>query len=544
MPPFWLLPLLLLTPLAGEGPVSSPDEASEVLPEDDLLERRGAVIGEILIRTDDVFDLEDPKDDRKLFRLANRFHIVTRPGVVRRQLLFREGDLYSRRRLEESERLLRSNRYLYDARIRPLRCRDNRVDVEVRTRDVWTLTGGIGFSRGGGENTTRFELQDSNFLGLGKDLTLQRLNDVDRTTLMARYRDFQVAGSRVRLEAEYSDLSDGTRRALAVERPFYSLDTRWAAGLGALSEELVDPLYERGEVVDRFRHDRTFFEISGGLSRGLARDTARRWRFGATYARDLFSIAEGFEAPALPDDRLLVYPWIAFEAVEDDYTESVDLDQIHRIEDRHAGRRLFARLGWSSPVFGGDRHRLLYEAAASDGFRPGQGQLLEVTASAAGRWEQAGARNLLVSAVGRYYRRNLGRHLFFARLQVDFARDLDGERQLLLGGDNGLRGYPLRFQDGDRRFLVTLEQRFFTDWYLFRLVRVGGAVFFDAGRSWFAGSSSAASPGVLKDVGLGLRLASTRSGRGRFIHLDVAFPLDGDSSIDGVQWLVTTHETF
>jgi hypothetical protein len=28
------------------------------------------------------------------------------------------------------------------------------------------------------------------------------------------------------------------------------------------------------------------------------------------------------------------------------------------------------------------------------------------------------------------------------------------------------------------------------------------------------------------------------------IHLDVAFPLDRDPSIDSVQWLVSTRETF
>ena len=54
--------------------------------------------------------------------------------------------------------------------------------------------------------------------------------------------------------------------------------------------------------------------------------------------------------------------------------------------------------------------------------------------------------------------------------------------QLLLGGDNGLRGYPLRYQSGDRRALFTIEERAYTDWYPFRLVRVGGAVFYDPRR--------------------------------------------------------------
>ena len=120
--------------------------------------------------------------------------------------------------------------------------------------------------------------------------------------------------------------------------------------------------------------------------------------------------------------------------------------------------------------------------------------------------------------------------------------NLDPEQQILLGGDSGLRGYPQRFQTGDRRFLVTLEQRFYTNFEPFQLVNVGAAVFFDAGRAWFAGMDG--DLGVLKDVGFGLRLSPSRSGRGTLVHVDVAFPLDGPSSIDSVQWLVTTKDTF
>ena len=131
---------------------------------------------------------------------------------------------------------------------------------------------------------------------------------------------------------------------------------------------------------------------------------------------------------------------------------------------------------------------------------------------------------------------------FYAGLGADVARALDTESQLLLGGDSGLRGYPLRFQDGDRRLLLTLEQRFFSRREFFRLFNLGAAVFFDAGSAWF--EDSLADPEVLRDVGLGLRIGSSRSGGGTMVHLDLAFPLDRDRSIESVQWLVSTSETF
>jgi len=84
---------------------------------------------------------------------------------------------------------------------------------------------------------------------------------------------------------------------------------------------------------------------------------------------------------------------------------------------------------------------------------------------------------------------------------------LDVDNQVLLGGDNGLRGYPLRYQDGTAQALWTIEQRFFSDWYPFRLFRVGAAAFFDMGRIWGNAPLAAPSLGLLKDAGFGLRFS-------------------------------------
>ena len=89
-----------------------------------------------------------------------------------------------------------------------------------------------------------------------------------------------------------------------------------------------------------------------------------------------------------------------------------------------------------------------------------------------------------------------------------------------------------------------LEQRFFSDWYPFRLFHVGGAVFFDVGRAWGEAPVTASTNGWLKDVGFGLRLGNTRSGLGRMTHIDLAYPLDGDGDLSNLQFLVSTKKSF
>jgi hypothetical protein len=45
-------------------------------------------------------------------------------------------------------------------------------------------------------------------------------------------------------------------------------------------------------------------------------------------------------------------------------------------------------------------------------------------------------------------------------------------------------------------------------------------------------------------VGFGLRLGNGRSALGSVLHVDFAFPLDGDSSIHRMQVLVETKHRF
>jgi outer membrane translocation and assembly module TamA len=116
--------------------------------------------------------------------------------------------------------------------------------------------------------------------------------------------------------------------------------------------------------------------------------------------------------------------------------------------------------------------------------------------------------------------------------------------QLVLGGDNGLRGYPLRYQTGARRVLLTAEQRIYTDVYLWRLFRLGGAAFVDVGRAWGGSLPTTDNSGWLADVGLGLRVVSERSSFGTVVHIDMALPLRRADDVSRVQFQVKAKRSF
>jgi hypothetical protein len=530
----------------GAPPTHAEDRRGEL--NDEALEAAGLRVGEIIIDNGDVFDPSIPAENHAIFRLANRLHIETRPKIIRDQLLFDSGDKFSASLLRESERILRSNSYLFDARITPVRVHDGLVDVVVHTKDVWTLNPGISFGRSGGENSSGFTFEESNLLGTGREIMLGYDQDVDRNSRRIRYTDPHFRGGWNRLRLAYEDNSDGKLREFSFDQPFYALSTAHAGGAGYRDWDRIDSRYNLGDVVDKFRHIEEHVEGSGGWSsRSADDDWVRRFSIGFAYDTDSFEfISDPLAATSIPENRRLIYPFFDVELLQDAFEERRNQDQIARTEDFYAGTYAHARLGYASTAWGSDRDSILFTLKAGTTLERGDNHehSLLIESKGGARFEHGRLENALYGAESRYYWRVSKSQLFFASLSGTVSKNLDADRQILLGGDNGLRGYPLRYQDGSARALLTLEQRVYTKYYLFRLFHVGGAVFFDMGRTWGRGTVAGPSEGLLKDVGLGLRFGSSRSAFGNVIHVDLAFPLDGDKSIDKVQLVVETKKSF
>jgi outer membrane protein assembly factor BamA len=533
---------LLASALAASG---TPSVRAEDPSSQTTLDAPDARIGEVVIRGNPVFDPEDPRENRLLYRLANRLHVPTHESAIRAQLLFRPGDQFEQRKIEETERNLRSLRFLREPRVRPTRYHDGVVDIEVQSHDVWTLSPGFSFGRSGGANHTNVEFEDGNFLGLGKFVQAGIGSDVDRTSTIFEWRDPNILGSHWRSGVRFADSSDGGGFELGVTRPFYSLDTRWSAGVSALSDESVERRYSLGEIADGYQRDQREAHVFAGRSSGLEGGRVHRWIAGLRYDSTRFASSPLAPAPSLlPKDRVLSYPYVRYETIRDGYAVARNHDQIGRTEDLDFGTRYSAELGWAAPAFGANRSAAVLQAEASRGLRLDGERHLFFSASLSGRVEGGQSRDAALKTSTRYFWRTSEDTLFYAAFQAEAGHALDADHDFLLGGDSGLRGYPLRYQAGNTRAIFTVEERLYTDWSPLNLFRVGGAVFLDVGRTWGPSAVNAPNLGILKDIGVGLRFGSTRSALANVIHVDLAVPLDRDASIRGLQFLIETKKSF
>ncbi len=106
-------------------------------------------------------------------RTVDALHYTSREWVLRRNLLFEEGDKVDPLTMIHNEEVLRSLNFISDAYIL-LSVRDtlgdpNRVDVFVYSRDHWSINIDISEKTSGEYGISGY---DNNFLGLGQKLTL------------------------------------------------------------------------------------------------------------------------------------------------------------------------------------------------------------------------------------------------------------------------------------------------------------------------------------------------------------------------------------
>lgn len=509
----------------------------------------GTRIGRIDVVRVNVFDPKVPGENRFVYRLVNLLHRpnLTRPHTVRHLLTVRSGEPCTPERLEEAERELREFGFVQDAWVEVTGRRGDEVDLLVRVRDAWTTSLGLSASSQGGASQSSISLHEENLLGTGTRFGFERDSDQDRVERAFELYAPAVLPWRMELDLRNSDNSDGHQRAVRLERPFFSLETRFMFRVDQDEQMRVDKVYVGPDPVDFWSVDsRSGSALLGWSPRGLVDDRVSRLYFGVAHDRQQWAIDPNQDArldrPDLaPSDRDLVLGHVAFEWQHVDFRRVRYLNLATRVEDFDLGTLFSARIRTSLPGLskdsGGDldltvrrgfalkRHAFM---TLRGGFR---------IARLNGEW-----RNALTTVDARYWRPLGTYQTFYARAFVGQGRGLDGQERFLLGGDTGLRGYRSRAFTGENQLLLTAEHRYFAPWELFHVLRVGLVGFAEVGAAW---DGKLRRTDLHPDVGLGLRLAILRSSAGTTLHFNVAAPIGGvDPGERRVRYSVLSATTF
>jgi len=503
----------------------------------------GKTIRNIRFQQMTIFDPNNPDENNKLYLLLNKLHVKTRTKVVASQLLFKVGDKVNHKRLEETARNLRTRKYLTNAYVLPEKVCGDAVDVVVITQDAWAIEPQVSFSHKSSDSQTGFAISDANVFGTGNSFKVGYNESELRSAVSYELSNPYFLNKQIAVRVVYQDTSDGRNSLVSVARPFYSLDSPWASGLQISDLSQVEEVRSRGEVINTFSHQAINNEIYYGKATDINEDFTQRWLVGFTHEEDTFE-ADIDTLQPIPQRDKAVYPWVEYQYLQNKYGVFKNLNQIQRPEDIAIGQTMSFRFGFAGTAFGNQDDVFRYIARYSNIIDFSDRHLLEIEMGLDGRqhlkFDELDP-NIFTSSVAYHYLQD-EKNRWYARFEFGAGESLPQYKQLTVGDITGLRGYPTDYLRGDRRYVITLERRYFSDVHIFNLMRVGGVVFFDAGKAW--GLPSEPKAPLLSNVGIGLRLSSTKVRIGNIIHVDVAMPTSASEGLSKYQLTIGAFQKF
>jgi len=504
----------------------------------------------IIFKPQTIFDVNED-GITFLHRWANAIHIDTKIITLENEATFFLNKCNNNfADMAELERHLRSRRYLRDAKVSS----DDEVEnITITTWDNWSLMPTVSFGRKGGINTYSFGIKERNLFGLGIDTEIESYRNTQRSgyKVLATIPLFQKQNTAVKLR--FADNDDGQQYSLFLHKAFAGFHTKTAYNVGFNEESRNDTLFQNGQDQSIYAHDISYKELNYAWLNFNSESHLLRYRFGVTQNKHTFSSISPEEMSELtspplttihPESRDLLYPWLAFEYIEKDFRKLTNVHLITQIEDFNHGWQLSSRLGLAN----GNKENSawsIWKMRVKKGFNIHNNALLLLDFALANDIYQQRNSRLLVKLTGEYfYQLNKSWGVYLGNANV-VSKNQYLDRPVTMGGNTGLRGFPLQYQHGDSSIKVSSEIRYYPEINLFKLFDLAGVAFVDVGRTYGQSTVKNIESGWLGSMGVGLRLHSPHSGGNHpIIHIDFAFPQSNNAEINSFEIRVQAKKSF
>jgi len=479
----------------------------------------------VSIQRNDIFD---PAESTSWFtRLANRLHITTREGVVRRELLLKPGEPYDSARAAETARNLRALGVFRQVQVDTVRS-DSGLIVNVITRDGWSTRPEFRFRSTGGETEYTLAFIEDNLLGTASQASVKYRKTPDRTSTSFSFLQPRFISRSIRFGVEYQDRSDGRRFSLLAGQPFYALASRGSLLVRAEDrDERVLRFFEGERVAsDTVRRELQLVRLEGGVA--IRASSAGYIRLGAVgqVRRDGFA---DVGSDVNTENTGAVGPFLEWRRAR--YIVARGFVGFGREEDVDVSTAIRIGAMVAPESFGYERSGVAPFIAGRAGASLGAGFLF-LDLKANGLYDSGGLDSGSVIVGGTVVLQPGSRHTLVLHGDGGWIRNpLPGE-EFDLGLGSGPRAFGSHSFTGDRTFFTTAEYRYTVKEELWKVVGIGVAGFVDYGGAWYDGSPRRTG----WNAGIGLRLGASRAASVEAIRIDLAHRFANDA--EGSGWLL------
>jgi hypothetical protein len=438
----------------------------------------GKVIRTITIETLDPFGYSvndtTKKPDNWLENFGNSVHLKSKQMTIRNLLLFKKHEKLDSLLVKESERLIRSQRYIRRVAIKPLPVgtSNDSVDLYIRVLDSWSLIPN-GSASGSG---TSFEITERNFFGLGHEFRneFDKRFNTGQTSYLARYRVPNIVNTYIDGEINYEIWrGDNSQKSFSLQRQFFSAYTRWAGGV-YFEEKLVrDSLPDNENVYAMQNYKTEAQDYWAGYSFKIFKGFTEEDRTTNLVTTGRFYNQVYKESPSAVYDSINFYSdqrlyltsvgITSRKFVQDKFLFNYDI-----VEDIPIGKVYSATFGIQDK---NNEHRFYLGARYGFGNYYKWGYLS--TNAEVGSFFYNNNRYQSVFKLDMLYFTNIlewgewrFRHFIKPLLVFGDNRMPIITDQLNLNGDNGIQGFFSREVLGTRKLLLTLQTQSYSPWNL------------------------------------------------------------------------------
>lgn len=445
-------------------------------------------------------------DPNKAENLFNKTHINTTEKIIRKNLLFSEGDTISPLILSDNERILRQLSYIDDARIIIVPLSDEEADILVLTKDVYSLGASFAYK---GLKSGSVSIFEKNILGIGHELGFEIPYDSkasDSPGIGVHYLIDNIWKSFINLNMYYLDGLGEKTYGLSLSRNFVSSYTKYAGGISIRQMYTSEDLNNTLPVPEPFKFNFQDYWIARSFL--LNKESVSRLILGVRYTNN-----NVFDRPfILPDSyyylqKYRLYLGSAAFSLQKYYKANL-IYGYGRTEDIPYGGLLRVTFGKEFNEFQDFRKRTYMGAEIAFGKSSKALGYFYSSAGIASYLDGTQTRQGLLSLSMKYFSNliALGNHRVRNFIYIDYTRGFDRNTDefLSLNNENDFSGFSNDSITGTQRLSINLESVLFSpmNLYDFRFAFFGFTDF-----ALLSGSNQILGKGnILTGLGLGVRI--------------------------------------
>ena len=490
--------MVALSPLGALGGQVQPPRVATVSSRG-VLPRAGCAgqtISDIVVVTQQPYTDKLPRRAEFLGHTARALHATTRTNVVRRFLLLDVGDPCNQIRRAESERILRAQPFLVDARIDVYDDEAGGVRLEVQTRDEFSLIAEPNLKLAA-PVLKAIRLGDANLGGLGLlAAATWREGGPFNDVIGLRVTDYQFAGKRDELRLFGQRNEHGQELRAELIRPYYTDLQRfaWVGAIGGTRDHAVFRRPQReGNAVNVVRQFANVGAIarSGPAGRLKLLGLSVTREFVRTDSMPVLLTARGIVPdPAGPLPLRFRDQHVArlnglFGLRRLRFAQVQGFDALNGAQDVRVGMQMNAVYGQSLNI-GDATDRDRFVAANLYGGYGNEHWFAGAQAIGEARYDRASHAwdNIITSGRLAWYFKPAVKQLTLAQMEWGAGRNMQVPFQLSLAdNDGGIRGHHRTREPGASRLVFRGEQRLIVP-TRYNVADVGLAAFAETGKQW------------------------------------------------------------